>query len=90
MADIWEPIDGATSATFTKTLATIDDATKYRCEVTSSVDAVTTDEVMVDHTPHVVIQPDPVSINEGEDLRMAVYAVGTGTLTYQWRFKPSP
>ncbi|MBK7576211.1 MAG: immunoglobulin domain-containing protein [Ignavibacteria bacterium] len=47
-----DPIPGATRSEYSVLAAALSDAGKYRCEVTGGCGTVTSDEIVVDVTPH--------------------------------------
>ena len=79
-------IAGATSASYTFSSATEEDAGSYDLVAGNVVGSVTSNRVQVslNAPPSIVQQPVNLSVNPGAQAGLSVVALGTAPLTYQW------
>ena len=78
-------IPGATSATYTISSVTREDAGRYSVVVTNSAGSDTSREVrLIAEDPKITTQPVDQSVTLGERVTLTVAAAGTSPFTYQW------
>ena len=82
-----QTISGANESTYSVSAATSSDAGNYHVTVTNTAGTVTsaTASVTVVAPPEIQIQPTGGAVVVGGDFSLTVEAVGSGTVTYQWR-----
>lgn len=83
-----EEIVGATSATLTVSNVTLTDMGSYTVRVSNGVGAVTSTAaslVVTGVAPQLVSNPVSVTVGAGSSATFTVAALGSPTLTYQWR-----
>lgn len=83
-------IPGATSATFTLSIASTNDVGTYAVVVTNSVASVTSVAVTLAVSPapvapSITLQPKAQSVTAGQSVTFTVAATGTAPLMYQWK-----
>ena len=80
-------ISGASESNYSVSAATSSDAGSYHVTVTNTAGTVTsaTASVTVVAPPEIQTQPTGGAVAVGGDLSLSVEAVGSGTVTYQWR-----
>ena len=85
----FQAIAGATSATYTLSSVTTNDACLYRCVVQVLGCAATSQAaqltVPANGAPFITLQPQSLAVTQGETATFSVAATGA-PLTYQWRF----
>lgn len=81
-----QPIEGATSASYTLSSAQEEDDGTYDVVVSNTGDSATSHSATLSVNRRAVItsQPTGLSVNEGGDISFSVTATGTGRLDYQW------
>ena len=81
-------ISGATAASYTTpATASTDNGAQFTVTVTDVVSSVTSSAatLTVDAPPTITAQPSNQTVNAGQAATFSVSAVGTATLTYQWK-----
>jgi hypothetical protein len=82
------PISGATAASYT-TPATVpgDTSSSFTVTVTNSISSVTSNAatLTVNVPPSITTQPLSQTVTAGQTATFTVTAIGTGTLSYQWK-----
>ena len=80
-------IPGATGSTLTLALPNVADAGSYTCYVSNAFGNITSKAAVLTVLGPPVIKTQPVSatITRGTSTTFSLTAVGSGTLTYQWR-----
>jgi hypothetical protein len=81
------PISGATNAAYSFT-AQITNIGTYSITISNAA-GITNASAMLSMPPVIVTQPQNQFASFGENLRLQVFAAGTGPLAYQWRFNGS-
>lgn len=83
----YQPIAGATDATFVLTDAAVADAGWYRLVVTNAQGAATTApaELLVQEAPAIVTPPSGAALAPGGSHTLTVVGSGTPAPTFQWR-----
>jgi len=82
-----QSITGASESNYSVSAATSSDAGNYHVTVTNAAGTVTsaTASVTVVAPPEIQTQPTGGAVAVGGDFSLSVEAVGSGTVTYQWR-----
>lgn len=81
------PIDGATSAVYAVSAATVGDAGVYRAVVSNAYGATSSSSaevLLVAQPPSITTEPVAVTAAVGATASFSVVAVGSAPLTYQW------
>lgn len=84
---IWDDLPGETGASLTVPASLEISGSVYRCQVTSSFGTVAVSQpakLTVVAAPVIIVQPESITITEGEDASFTVMAAGEG-LKYQWQ-----
>ena len=90
-SDSWEPIPGATAATYSFTAAKTDNGWQYRCVVKNEDGSVTTKTVKVSvklSLPKFSAQPKSAKVKSGTLVKLKVKVKGKG-VSYQWYARSS-
>lgn len=85
-----DPINGATSASYTLPFALKKDAGAYSVTVTNSAGDTTSNPANITVGPYVLNTTASLSVGIGGRARFFVTADGSGTLSYQWRKNGDP
>lgn len=80
-------IEGAVQPVFTASSVTLSQMGEYRVEVSNDLGSVSSDPAQLSVTsltPLISQQPQSITVEQGEQLRLGVAAIGVAPLTYQW------
>ncbi|TQL01501.1 immunoglobulin I-set domain protein [Cellulomonas sp. SLBN-39] len=88
----WTPVDGATSATYTRTLGPGDDGLRVRAVHTGATGEVATAAAVVtlDEVPAVTVDPQGATVDAGDDATFTVTVTGAPAPTLDWQRRATP